>query len=123
MGPGGRPWEEATDTNSAGLAGPAIVYENGALVVMSLPPIAATSVLGCGRDELMPDDKPAVPAILIDCIGEARAPTVFELDELAAQIWTDGGADRSAFSWARLEPGSTDRVTALRLAIAAMSGC
>lgn len=70
----------------------------------------------------MPEEKPAAPAILIDCIGEARAPTVFELDEVAAQIWTDGGADRSAFSWARLESGSTDRVEALRLAIAAVNG-
>lgn len=70
----------------------------------------------------MLDDKLIAPGVLIDCISEARAPTVFELDELAARIWTDGGAARSAFSWARLEPGSIDRVEALRLAIAAVNG-
>ncbi len=63
-----------------------------------------------------------VSAALIDCIARNRAPSVRELDSLAARIWIEGRAERSGFAWGQLEPSSVDRVVALRTALAASKG-
>lgn len=65
---------------------------------------------------------PLMPDQLVDCLANGRDPTVQELFTIAERIWTDGGAGRSAFSWGRLQPGSGDRLNALRGAHQALSG-
>ncbi len=59
---------------------------------------------------------------LIECVATGRDPTVSELFHVAGQIWIDGAPDRSAFAWGQLQPSSSDRASAIRLALAAMRG-
>lgn len=63
-----------------------------------------------------------IPNQLVDCIANDRDPTVQELFALAERIWTDASGTRSAFTWGRLPPDSSDRLVALRAAKLALSG-
>jgi hypothetical protein len=63
-----------------------------------------------------------MPTQIIKCISAGRLPTQQELFEVAEQMWIDGAAGRSAFSWDRLLPNSSDRLIALRSAQLALSG-
>lgn len=63
-----------------------------------------------------------VSAPLVRCIAEGRDPTIAELFAQAEQIWLEGAANRSAFSWGQLAPASADRIACLRAAQAAMAG-
>ncbi len=70
----------------------------------------------------MTEERRHVSAALVDCIAHNRAPSVRELDSMAARIWTESGPARSGFAWKRLEASCVDRVAALRLALAAANG-
>lgn len=59
---------------------------------------------------------------VVDCMGEGRAPTVRELFRVAERIWSDGGADRSAFAWKSLSVVSVARCDAMRAAHLALCG-
>ena len=59
---------------------------------------------------------------VVDCMSEARPPSVRELFLVAQRIWSEGAPDRSAFSWGRLDPVSADRIFALRAAQVALCG-
>lgn len=65
---------------------------------------------------------PLVPDQLVDCVSTGRMPTEAELDHVAARMWREGAAHRSAFSWGDLPPSSTDRIAALRSAVVALQG-
>ena len=61
-------------------------------------------------------------APLVRCIADGRGPTIPELFAQAEQIWVEGAANRSAFTWGQLAPASADRIASLRAAQAAMAG-
>ncbi|HXH16433.1 MAG TPA: hypothetical protein VNJ10_09915 [Sphingomonas sp.] len=65
---------------------------------------------------------PLVPDQIVDCVATGRMPTTADLDVVAARMWREGAANRSAFSWGQLSPNSADRVHALRSAVLAMEG-
>jgi hypothetical protein len=59
---------------------------------------------------------------VVRCMGEGRDPSIQELGRVAERIWTDGGANRSAFGWRHLSPASLARLSALRAAQLALCG-
>ncbi|MGW8280009.1 hypothetical protein ACWGK7_10995 [Sphingomonas aurantiaca] len=65
---------------------------------------------------------PLVPDQIVDCVSTGRLPTTADLDSVAARMWREGAADRSAFSWGQLSPTATDRIVALRSAVLALQG-
>lgn len=65
---------------------------------------------------------PLVPDQLVDCVSTGRSPTVADLDNVAARMWCDGAANRSAFSWGELSPTATDRIVAMRSVAVALQG-
>ncbi len=70
----------------------------------------------------MAETRRPVPTGLLACITHDRAPSVQELHTVAARIWTESSAERSAFAWERLDPRSSERAIALRVALAAVNG-
>ena len=64
---------------------------------------------------------PLVPHQLVDCVSTGRSPTAADHDTVAARMWCDGAANRSAFSWGAL-PTVTDRIAAMRSAAVALQG-
>jgi|GEM_PF-3609267 len=67
-------------------------------------------------------DAPMFAPALVRCIGDGRDPSVDELFTVARQIWAEGQQERSAFAWDRLAPAHPDKVGALRMAQASLSG-
>ncbi|MFT6570626.1 MAG: hypothetical protein ACJAWY_002347, partial [Sphingomonas echinoides] len=71
----------------------------------------------CGDKEGADDMTASLNALfsteVVDCVSEARSPSVQELFVVAQRIWSEGAPDRSAFSWGRLDPVSADRIFAL----------
>ncbi len=65
---------------------------------------------------------PLVPDQLVDCVATGRSPTAADLDNVAARMWCDGAANRSAFSWGALPPTAGDRIAAMRSAVFALQG-
>lgn len=59
---------------------------------------------------------------IVACVATARAPTLYELTELAARIWIEGACDRSRMLWDQLSPTALGRDAALRAARAALNG-
>lgn len=69
----------------------------------------------------MGDDKLFVPE-LVACIADGGDATAQALFTVARRVWADGAAERSAFGWDRLPVTHPDRLGALRVAQAALSG-
>lgn len=67
-------------------------------------------------------DGPMFATELVRCIADGRDPSVDELFVVARQVWAEAQQDRSAFGWDRLVPAHPDKVGALRIAQAALSG-
>jgi len=65
---------------------------------------------------------PLVPDQLVDCVATGRMPTAADLDHVAARMWREGAAHRSAFSWGELPATAADRILALRSAAVALQG-
>ncbi|SFN81409.1 hypothetical protein [Sphingomonas sp. OK281] len=65
---------------------------------------------------------PLVIDQIIDCVATGRTPTPSDLERVAARMWRDGAAERSAFAWGRLSPTANDRIIALRSAALALEG-
>lgn len=65
---------------------------------------------------------PPIPPEVIACLAHGRAPTVREVEDVAARIWAESAGERSAFVWGELEAGSRERVVALRAAVVALNG-
>lgn len=59
---------------------------------------------------------------LVDCVADGKGPSVHALFAVARRVWVDGGAERSAFGWERLASTDPERVSALRIAQAALAG-
>lgn len=59
---------------------------------------------------------------VVGCVGEGRDPSPQELSSVAERIWSDGGANRSAFAWSDLSQASFARRHALRAAQLALCG-
>ena len=59
---------------------------------------------------------------VIACVRNDRAPTVREVEDVAARIWAESAANRPAFLWRELPPASMERVIALRAAVLALNG-
>ena len=59
---------------------------------------------------------------VVDCVKEGRAPSVHELFVVAERIWSDGGANRSAFAWNEMPRSSAVRLDAMRAAQLALCG-
>jgi len=67
-----------------------------------------------GRSRIAPE--------VIDCIAEAREPSVAELCRVAALIWSDIRGTRSAFAWGELAADSSERLLSLKAAHIALTG-
>ena len=63
---------------------------------------------------------PLFKSEVVECMSEGRSPTIRELYDVAERIWSDGGADRSAFAWDSLP--RTDSLPSLRAAHLALCG-
>ena len=59
---------------------------------------------------------------LIRCVTNGRDPSAAELFSVARQVWVEGASQRSAFSWNHLSRQDPERLAALRVAQAALSG-
>lgn len=59
---------------------------------------------------------------VVDCMAEGKHPTADELLIVAERIWSDGGAERSAFAWGKLGVTEPERVRAMRSAELALCG-
>ena len=57
---------------------------------------------------------------VVDCMSEAKNPTVQDLFSVAQRIWSEGAPNRSAFAWGTLPVA--DRAYALRAARLALCG-
>jgi len=84
------------------------------------PPTSASSTMRCSGMSL--STSPLFADAVIDCMGEARTPTLEELMIVAQRIWSDGAASRSAFSWGELSASSSDRLGSMRAAGLALHG-
>lgn len=69
----------------------------------------------------MSDGKLFAPE-LVACIADGGDPTVQALFTVACRVWIEGASERSAFGWNRLPVTHPDRLHALRVAQAALSG-
>lgn len=65
---------------------------------------------------------PLVCDALIDCVGNARPPTISELRVVAERIWSESRDTRSIFRWGDLPPTAPERVSAFRAARVALCG-
>lgn len=70
----------------------------------------------------MKSNTPLIADQIVACVSSARAPTLFELTEVAARIWTEGARDRSRVLWDRLTTDANERHVALRAAQLALAG-
>jgi len=64
---------------------------------------------------------PSIAKELVECMATGRDPTVPELMDLAQRIWIEGAEDRSAFAWGQMATDTSERISALRTAAAALS--
>ena len=63
-----------------------------------------------------------VPEELVTCVSTGASPSDGQLTALAARIWRDVAAHRSAFSWGELPAEACERIFALRSAALALNG-
>ncbi len=70
----------------------------------------------------MPRSASLIPPEVIACMTQDRAPTVREVEDVAARIRTESATARSAFAWGELEARSREWAVALRAALMALEG-